>query len=100
MTQASPDLAATQAADLGTWSTPTRSMATGEQLSELGWRSRNELPRPGGGQESPARFRLQFHNTLASVTKPPHGVSPPASVLLLPHTGVHGSLLPASKSAL
>lgn len=93
MTQASPDLPATQADNLGTWSTPTRSVATGEQLSELGWRSRNEPLRPGGGQESPAQLRLRFHNTLASATKPPHWVPPPASALLLPHAGVHSFLL-------
>lgn len=69
----------------------TCSTATGKQLAELRWRSRNELPRPGGWQEFWAA-QLQFHNTLASVTKPSCWVLPPASALL-PCAGVHDSLL-------
>lgn len=80
-----PCLAATQRADLGTWN--TQHMAMGKQVEVQEWAA--EARGMAGKLWSD---QLQFHNTLASVTKPSCWVLPPASALL-PCAGVHDSLL-------
>lgn len=86
MTHASPDHAATQAANVGTWSKTAYRACVKEQESAV---------EAGGEQGSPTQLRLQLHNTLVSVVKALPWVPPSTSAFLLPHARVHDSLLPA-----